>query len=278
MSNSPLVTYTKWSPFKTTPRSHAIDHVVIHCYVGQKTAKQMADYFATAGADCAPHYSVGKDGSFSQSVDERDRAWTTGGKDPKTGKPIYVNGISGAIMDHRAVTIEVACDPKHPYAITDAAMESLITLLVDICKRNPGIGKLRWKGDKSLVGKPEEQNMAAHRWFANKECPGDYLYNRFGEIAAEVNRRLEEEKDLTKAETLELIKDTLSGIHTEPVYKTLQDVPEYYQPTIRKLIESGALQGSDIGDPDDPEDNIINVTEVYCRVMTTLDRRGVLDK
>ena len=37
--------------------------------------------------------------------------------------------------------------------------------------------------------------MTVHRWFAAKACPGDYLYNRHGEIAAEVNRRLEGEEE-----------------------------------------------------------------------------------
>jgi LysM repeat protein len=32
--------------------------------------------------------------------------------------------------------------------------------------------------------------MTVHRWFANKSCPGDYLYERHGAIADEVNRRL----------------------------------------------------------------------------------------
>ena len=34
---------------------------------------------------------------------------------------------------------------------------------------------------------------AIHRDFSNKSCPGDYLYNRHGQIAAEVNKRLEGE-------------------------------------------------------------------------------------
>ena len=32
--------------------------------------------------------------------------------------------------------------------------------------------------------------MMAHRWFVNKSCPGDYLYNLHGQIAKEVNARL----------------------------------------------------------------------------------------
>ena len=34
--------------------------------------------------------------------------------------------------------------------------------------------------------------MTVHRDFANKACPGEYLYSRHGEIAAEVNRRLQD--------------------------------------------------------------------------------------
>ena len=62
-------------------------------------------------------------------------------------------------------------------------------MLVDICQRN-GIKELKWKGDKSLIGQPDKQNMTVHRWFANKSCPGEYLYSRHAKIAAEVNARL----------------------------------------------------------------------------------------
>lgn len=186
MSNSPLVTYTKISPNKTSPRKNKIDMVIIHCYVGQVTAKQGCDNFAISNNSA--NYVVGKDGSIGLSVDEKDRAWTSGGKD-KNGNVIRVNGISGADIDHRAVTIEVASDTTHPYKVTDAAYKSLINLLVDICQRN-NIKELKWKADKSLVGQVGKQNMAVHRWFANKACPGDYLYNLYSQIAKEVNERL----------------------------------------------------------------------------------------
>ena len=64
-------------------------------------------------------------------------------------------------------------------------------MLVDICIRN-GIESLKWRADKSLIGRPEEQNMTVHRWFCNKSCPGDYIYDRLYDIAAEVNERLED--------------------------------------------------------------------------------------
>ena len=177
MSNSSLATYTKISPNKTSPRNHKIDTISIHCAVGQFTAKELLNlsnftkYDSTKGSSC--NYAVGRDGSIGLGVDEKDRSWCT----------------SSRSNDHRAITIEVASDTEHPYKVTDSAYEALIDLLVDICKRN-GIKELKWKADKSLIGKPDKQNMTVHRWFANKACPGDYLYNRHGQIADEVNSRL----------------------------------------------------------------------------------------
>ena len=59
-------------------------------------------------------------------------------------------------------------------------------------------------------------------------------------------------------------------------YKTLKDVPAWYRPTIEKLMEQGALKGTDEGEADTLEDNVIDVDETYCRVMTTMDRLGII--
>lgn len=186
-TNSSLVTYKRLSSHKSV-RKHEVDSIIIHCIVGQWTAQKGCDYFATTDRDCSANYVVGCDGSIGLSVEEQYRAWCSGGSD-KNGNPIRVNGISGADFDHRAIAIEVASDTAHPYAVTDKAYTALIELCADICKRN-GIKKLLWQADKSLVGNTEKQNMGAHRWFANKSCPGDYLYNRFSDIASKVNAKL----------------------------------------------------------------------------------------
>lgn len=52
-------------------------------------------------------------------------------------------------------------------------------------------------------------------------------------------------------------------------YRTLAEVPTSYQSTIRKLMEAGALKGTGQGE--------LNIDETYCRVMTTLDRLGLLE-
>ena len=187
MSNSPLANYIKISPNKTSPRKHKIDTITIHCIVGQWTAKQGCDYFAKATSKCSANYVVGKDGSIGLSVDEKDRSWCS----------------SSSSNDNRAITIEVASDTTHPYAVTNKAYKALIDLLVDICKRN-NIKELKWKADKSLIGQTDKQNMTVHRWFANKACPGDYLYNKHSEIANAVNKRLG--VTTTKDKNKELVK------------------------------------------------------------------------
>lgn len=187
-SNSPLATITKISPNRTPNRNHVIDTITIHCYVGQVTAERGLNGFAKSERQASCNYVVGYDGKIGLCVEEKDRSLCSGGKD-KAGNPIRVNGISGSSNDYQAVTIEVACDSKHPYAITEKAMSSLIDLCADICRRN-GIKKLLWKGDKNLVGKVDQQNLTVHRWFANKACPGDYIYERLGDIAAKVNTKL----------------------------------------------------------------------------------------
>lgn len=179
MSNSSLATYTKLSPNCTKPRNHKIDTITIHCTAGNKsnTAKQIVSltrfitYDPQNGASC--NYAVGGDGSVALCVDEANRSWCT----------------SSGVNDHRAVTIEVASNIPGT-EVTEAAYAALLNLVTDICKRN-GIAKLVWSTAKAdRVGHLNGCNMTVHRDYANKSCPGEWLYSRHAAIAAEVNKRL----------------------------------------------------------------------------------------
>lgn len=175
MSNSPLVDYVKLSHNHSGKRNHVIDTVTIHCMAGNASVETCGAIFADPNRKASSNYGIGSDGRIALYVDEANRSWCT----------------SNAANDHRAITIEVANNGGAPdWPVSAKAYESLIQLLVDICQRNPGIGRLRWLGDKSLIGQVAKQNMTVHRWFANKSCPGNYLYNLHGRIASEVNQRL----------------------------------------------------------------------------------------
>ena len=177
MSNSPLISCTKISPNKNSPRNKPIDRITIHCVVGQCTAERIGEIFQNKDRQASCNYGIGKDGRIILVVDEKDRSWCS----------------SSGANDHRAIAFEVASDTTHPYAVTDAALQSAINLCEDICRRY-GKKKLLWFGDKdkTLAYKPkaDEMVMTVHRWFAAKACPGDYLYNRHGMIAEEVTKRL----------------------------------------------------------------------------------------
>lgn len=173
MSNSSLATYKRLTG-NYDPRNHKIDTITIHCYVGQVTAKQGCDYFYNADREVSSNYVVGCDGSIGLSVEEKNRAWTS----------------SSPSNDHRAITIETACETKAPYKVNDAAYNALINLCVDICKRN-GINKLVWSNNESdRINHKNGCNMTVHRDFANTACPGQYLYERMADIANQVNKKL----------------------------------------------------------------------------------------
>ncbi|MBO5968473.1 MAG: N-acetylmuramoyl-L-alanine amidase [Clostridia bacterium] len=178
-TNSPLVDYTLISPNKTSPRTHDIDTITIHCVEGQCTVEALGKTFANPNRRASSNYGVGYDGRIGQYVDEGDRSWCS----------------SSSANDHRAITIEVASDTTSPYAVKSAAYEALIKLLIDICQRN-GIPCLRFLDDKSLIGDTDKQNMTLHRWFADTSCPGQYLYERMGEIAQRVNKVLLDNGDV----------------------------------------------------------------------------------
>ena len=182
MSNSPLVTYTNLSPnagnysdgvFVGRGRWNKIDTITIHCVVGQTSVETLGQIFGNPNTGSSCNYGIGFDGRVGLYCNENERSWCS----------------SSAANDNRAITIECASDLYSPYAVNSAVYKSLIELCADICKRN-GIKKLIWKGDSSLIGCPNLQNMTVHRWFANKACPGDYLYNRMGQIANDVNKKL----------------------------------------------------------------------------------------
>ena len=176
-TNSSLVSCTKLSPNHSGQRTHAIDRITPHCVVGQASAERIAEIFATTDREASCNYGIGYDGRISLVVEEKNRSWCSSSRE----------------NDQRAVTIEVASDTTAPYAFRDAAYAALIALCVDICKRN-GKKKLLWLADKTktLNYNPAEDEMllSVHRWFANKSCPGDWMYARMGDLAAKVTAAL----------------------------------------------------------------------------------------
>ena len=176
-SNSSLVAYMLLSPNHSGLRTERIDRISPHCVVGQCTAEGLGDWFHKSSTQASSNYGIDKNGRIGLYVEEKNRSWCT----------------SSNANDQRAVTIECASDKAEPYAMHQVVYERLVDLCEDICRRN-GKKKLLWFGDKNkslnYQPKADEMLITVHRWFANKSCPGDWLYARLGDLASKVTSRL----------------------------------------------------------------------------------------
>lgn len=247
-TNSPLVSHVNLSPNHSGQRTHAIDRISPHCVVGQCTVERLGEIFKPTSRQASSNYGIGYDGKIGMYVEEKNRSWCT----------------SSNANDQRAVTIEVASDTEHPYAMKDAAYNSLIELCVDICKRN-GKTKLLWFGDKDKTLKYEpasdEMVITVHRWFANKSCPGDWLYSRLGDLASKVTAKLgntsekKEEAEVIyrvqvgafgKKENAEVMAAKLRAAGYDTIIKTeIKETPKQEEPK-QELVEETFKAGDKV--------------------------------
>ena len=165
MSNSKLVNFRLFSPNYSIRRG-TIKYIIIHHMAGSLTVENCCAMFAMPARQASSHYCIDSWGRIGQSVDEKYRAWTTGN-----------------VIDHEAITIEVANDQiGEPWHVSDIALAKLVDLCVDICQRN-NIKELRFTGGK-------DGNLLMHRWYQATGCPGTYLSSKFPAIASMVNAKL----------------------------------------------------------------------------------------
>ena len=123
MSISALATYTQLSPNCNKPRKNPISRITPHHMAGSLSLPQFGALVAKPSRQMSANYAIAKDGSIGAFCDEDNRSWCS----------------SSPYNDHRAVTIEVANDggASTNWHVSDAALESLVKLCVDICQRNP---------------------------------------------------------------------------------------------------------------------------------------------
>lgn len=226
------------SPHHRGYRISDIDRITIHCTVGQCTAEALGYWFQLAEIHSA-NYGVDRDGRILCAVDE-DRISICSSS--------YAN-------DMRAVTIEVASDNTHPYAVRPAAMDSLIKLVVDVCRRN-GRSRVVWIPDKfralAYDQTEDEMLLTVHRWFTSTLCPGEYLMERMEWISTVCTELLtKEDPDMEKR------------------FQTVTDCPEWARPTVRKLMASGSLRGNELG---------LDLTQDMLRLLVINDREGLYGK
>ena len=166
MTKSNLTNVTILTDHYDSRNGSKIDKITIHHMAGNLSAETCGYVFQNVEASA--NYGVDIEGRIGCYVEEENRAWSTAN---------YSN-------DKRAINIEVANDEiGGNWHVSDKALESLINLCVDICKRY----------DFKLIydGTPNG-SLTRHNMFMATACPGPYLQGKFEYIAEEVNKRLEE--------------------------------------------------------------------------------------
>ena len=188
-NNSSLVDYVQLSPNHSGKRILEIDRITPHCVVGQCSVESLGNLFSKTSRQGSSNYGIGVDGRVGMYVEEQNRSWCS----------------SSNANDQRAVTIECASDTQHPYEMKPAVYNKLQLLCIDICKRH-NKKKLLWFPERlealSYSPKEDEMLLTVHRWFSNRECPGEWLFSRLGELAANVTKSLSADSD-TKDFTVE---------------------------------------------------------------------------
>ena len=147
-NNSGLVSHIHISPNKTVLSNKVVKKITPHHCAGNLSVETIGNVFASTSAQASANYGIDSNGKVGLYVDEKDRAWTS----------------SSAANDSQAVTIEVANDGGAPnWHVSDKALNKLVDLCVDICKRN-GIKQLNYTGDA-------RGNLTMHKYFAPTVCP-----------------------------------------------------------------------------------------------------------
>jgi len=176
-SNSSLVSHVRLSPNHSGQRIYPLTRITVHCTAGRASVEGLGEIFANPSRQASSQYGIGEDGRVGMYVEEKNRSWCSSSYD----------------NDERSITIEASSDATEPFAMNETVYARIIDLCTDICQRY-GKKKLLWIPDKdtTLMYKPAEDELVltVHRWFANKSCPGDWLYARLGDVAEKVTARL----------------------------------------------------------------------------------------
>ena len=220
------------------------------------------NHWNRAGLSVCVHGFIGKlaDGSVAavQTLPWDRRGWHAG------------NGSSGRSANDTHISFEICEDGLTDPDYFARAYREAVELTAMLCKQY-GLDPL---ADGVVICHQE----GYRRGIASNHGDVLHWFPRFGksmddfraEVAAELGRRPE-------APAVDGSNDRNDKEEDGMVYyERLGDVADSYKTTIRKLMERGALRGRSDPDPDSLEDNVLNISEEYCRVMATLDKLGVL--
>lgn len=179
------------------------------------------------------HYFVRKDGTIYRGR-------------PENKMGAHVSGMNNCSL---GICAEGNYDTET--TMPTAQYNAIVELIADIKTRYP---------NAKVVG---------HREIGSSDCPGRYypLDNlKKGEARESEELTLTQYEEL-KAENADL-KARLEALENPMIYNYIdENMPEYYRPTIQKLVGQGKLKGNEKGE--------LMLTDDIMRILTIIDRFGL---
>ncbi len=220
-----------------------IKYIVVHFTANNgDTAYGNTNYFKSYRGASA-HYFVDENGIY-QSIEDKNIAWHCGAKKYKHSTCRNSNSLGVELCSRK--------DSKGNYYFMDKTVDNAVELVkMLMAKYNVPIA-----------------NVIRHYDITGKNCPEPFVRD----IKAWQNfkDRLEEE-DMTEAEVKKIANDMIYKYVTskeEAVYDTIEEVPEWGEATVKKLINRGLLKGNENG---------LDLSYTLLRLLVVNDRAGLYD-
>lgn len=166
--NSALTDYVYLSPRAEFPRTGKVEKITVHNMQADLTLEEAGEIYSRADRTASSNYVIDSQGRIGLYVEEENASHSSGNRK----------------NDNEAVNITVANDEMGAdWHVSDAAYESLVLLVTDICIRN-GIEEFTYTGDESGT-------LTLHGMFRDTSCPGKYLADRVADLVQDVNEMLQ---------------------------------------------------------------------------------------
>lgn len=230
-----------------------IKYIVIHYTANDGDSDEgNGNYFANNIVKASAHYFVDGD-SVTQSVPDDYVAWSVGDKKYSNCNKTGGGKFYGQCNNTNSISIEMCDEVRNGKSDFSAAtIENAIELTKILMKKyNVDISRVIRHFDVS--GKPcPAPYVDAAKWSEFKNIiteSGDLTMSQYEELKKEIA----ELKAKNKA--LESIVGSL--------YKTEDEIPDYYKTTIKPMIDKGVIKGTG---------NNLNLPEIIARTLVIINR------
>ena len=231
-----------------------IKYIVIHYTANDGDSDEgNGNYFANNKVYASAHYFVDGD-SVTQSVPDDYVAYSVGGNKYANCNKTGGGKFYGQCTNANSISIELCDEVKNgTYDFSKATIENAIELTKVLMK------KYNIKIDRVI----------RHFDVTGKSCPAPLVDNTKWK---EFKNKITESGDLTMSqyeelkkeiETLKLKNQTLESI-VGSLYKTADEIPDYYMTEIKPLLDKGVIKG--VGG------NILNLPEILVRTLVIINR------